>query len=346
MLAMAERIIIASSDPGWPVAYASEKARLAAACSALPITLAHIGSTSVSDVAAKPIVDIMLGLRRDADLNACIDPIVGLGYEHVPRYEQGDGWMPFRRYFKKREPGAHGSFNLHVVHSGSNFWQRQISFRDHLREDEATRRAYEQLKRELAPQFTDSNAYADAKGNFIEALLPKLGIQPEIRRIQPADAPVLRRIRLAALVDAPNAFGTTLAQAEAREDAYWADVARTQSAGDRSVAYFAEDNARPCGIVGGVGSNKDPETASLVSMWVAPTHRRRGVGRLLVDVVVEWARRAGYKQLQLWVTEANVPAKGLYAHAGFQPTDRTQPLPSNPALRERKYRLELSRSAR
>ena len=72
-----------------------------------------------------------------ADLNACIEPIVALGYEYVGRYELGDDDMPFRRYFKKR--GTPGSFNLHVVHRDSNFWQRQIAFRDHLRRDSATR---------------------------------------------------------------------------------------------------------------------------------------------------------------------------------------------------------------
>jgi GrpB-like predicted nucleotidyltransferase (UPF0157 family)/GNAT superfamily N-acetyltransferase len=341
---VADTIIIAAYDPAWPAVFMAEQAALAGACSGLRIAIEHIGSTSVPGLGAKPIVDIMIGLHSDTDLNTCIEPIVSLGYEYIGRYEHGEDWMPFRRYFKKTGLGAHGSFHVHVVHADSNFWERQIAFRDHLRTDSQTKHAYEQLKRDLAPRFSDSNDYADAKTDYVEAVLQELHVEPRIRRIQAGDAAILRRVRLAALTDVPDAFGSTRAQTEIRPEGYWTERADRQSSGDHSVAYFAEDNAVPCGLVGGFRSDEDAATASLVSMWVAPTHRRRGVGRLLVDAVVSWARQAGYKALELWVTESNVAANSLYAQAGFQPTGQLQPLPSNPALIERKYRLELESS--
>jgi GrpB-like predicted nucleotidyltransferase (UPF0157 family)/ribosomal protein S18 acetylase RimI-like enzyme len=340
MRGMTEPIVIAPYDPAWPDAFAREQARLARACPGLAFE--HIGSTSVPGLGAKPTVDIVGGIDQSADLNACIEPIVALGYEYVGRYEEeGDDWMPFRRYFKRGGRGA-GSFHLHVVHRDSNFWQRQIGFRDLLRGNDASRQAYERLKRELAPRFTDGNEYADAKTDFIEGVLRRLAIAPTIRRIQPVDGATLRRVRISAISDSPDAFGSTLSETEETLTAAWDERARLRSSGAEEVTFFAEDNARPCGIVGGIRSGESPNAASLVSMWVAPTHRRTGVGHALVDNVISWAREAGYPQLDLWVTETNLPAISLYVSAGFTPAGRRQPLPSNPALHEQMYRLPLT----
>ena len=96
------------------------------------------------------------------------------------------------------------------------------------------------------------------------------------------------------------------------------------------------------GLAGGYPEDEDPEAVHLVSMWVDPAHRRDGLGRRLVEAVVRWARDRGSRVVNLWVTDANDPALALYLACGFRPTGDTQPLPSNPAYGERKYRLELS----
>ncbi len=101
---MAHVITIADYDPSWPDVFDLEHATLVAACCALPLAVEHIGSTSVPDLGAKPIVDILLGLDPGAELNACIKPITGLGYEYVAEYEHGPNGMPFRRYFKSGGP--------------------------------------------------------------------------------------------------------------------------------------------------------------------------------------------------------------------------------------------------
>jgi GNAT superfamily N-acetyltransferase len=167
-----------------------------------------------------------------------------------------------------------------------------------------------------------------------------------VRRIQSGDTAVLRRVRLAALADGPDAFSTTLAEGNTLSESEWNESALRRSSGDRSVTFFAEDNAAPCGMVGGLRSDQDASTAFLVAMWVAPSHRGRGVGRQLVETVVDWATRGGHQQMELWVTESNLAAKSLYAKAGFEPTGQVQPLPSNPELLERLYRLDLSRPSR
>jgi GNAT superfamily N-acetyltransferase len=167
-------------------------------------------------------------------------------------------------------------------------------------------------------------------------------VKPQLRRIQPSDAAVLRRVRLAALEDAPDAFGTTLAKAEALEAESWAGLAEARASGDKGATFFVEDNAAAWGMAAGVQSDHDPATADLISMWVTPSHRRRGVGLMLVDAVVAWARQGGYERVELWVTESNSAAAAIYVKAGFEATEVQQPLPSNPALPERLYRLKLA----
>ena len=80
---------------------------------------------------------------------------------------------------------------------------------------------------------------------------------------------------------------------------------------------------------------------SLISMWVAPPARGTGVEEALIEAVVAWVRSLGATHLQLWVTETNTPALGLYRRVGFVETHETQPLPSHPALTERRMVREL-----
>ena len=83
----------------------------------------------------------------------------------------------------------------------------------------------------------------------------------------------------------------------------------------------------------------------LVGMWVDPQHRRRGVARALVEHAVRWAEERRASEVILWVADHNIPARRLYARAGFRPTGERQSLPSNPALTESLFRLTLGHGA-
>ena len=72
----------------------------------------------------------------------------------------------------------------------------------------------------------------------------------------------------------------------------------------------------------------------LVSMYVRPCARGRGVGEALVAAVMGWARDQDAAEVHLWVTETNAPARALYERCGFALTDEQQPLPSDPSLGE------------
>lgn len=167
-MAPPKRVTLSPPDPRWPGAFAAEKARLEAALAPYILAVEHIGSTAVPGLAAKATVDIMAGLYRLADAHRCIPRMKALGYEYVPEFEKD---IPERRYFRMRAPGeaeAEDLFHVHMVEVGSDFWERDLLFRDHLRAHPEVAREYELLKHELARRHgEDRNAYTDAKAAFV-----------------------------------------------------------------------------------------------------------------------------------------------------------------------------------
>jgi GrpB-like predicted nucleotidyltransferase (UPF0157 family) len=163
-------VVIADPDPRWSAVFETQRARLAEVLPA-GARVEHVGSTSVPGLGAKPIVDILVGVERLADVEGCIPDLEGLGYEYVPEYEAE---LPQRRFFRRDEAGARAQ-HLHAVEVDSDFFRNDLAFRDALRADANLARAYETLKRELAGRFgRDREGYTDAKTVFVEAVLEKV----------------------------------------------------------------------------------------------------------------------------------------------------------------------------
>ena len=114
-----------------------------------------------------------------------------------------------------------------------------------------------------------------------------------VRRIEPHDASRLKKVRLAALADAPAAFGSTYAREAAFSDTEWAERSRRGSSGSLRTTFFAQEEGEVVGLVGGYRDAAGDPVVELVSMWVDPSHRRRGVGQVLVEAVCDWARHTG-----------------------------------------------------
>ena len=108
---------------------------------------------------------------------------------------------------------------------------------------------------------------------------------------------------------------------------------------DRSVTFFAYDETDDKAPAGLAGVFVEDGAAQIVSMWVRPAFRGRGVGEALIEATASWAKSRSFPALFLWVTESNAPARRLYARCGFTPTGERQPLPSDPSLPE----IQLSR---
>lgn len=139
----------------------------------------------------------------------------------------------------------------------------------------------------------------------------------ELRFLGPDDWPVWRDLRLAALAEAPYAFGSTLAQwqGDGDREERWRD--RLAIPGSRNVVAAGADG--PVGMASGVPGGQ-PDAAELISMWVSPAARGRGVGDLLIAEIARWAARRGATVLRLSVMPDNRAAAALYERHGFQDT--------------------------
>ena len=151
-----------------------------------------------------------------------------------------------------------------------------------------------------------------------------------VREVTAGDWQALRDIRLEALRDAPEAFGSKFAREAAFVEADWQ---RRIARGGNFLGYLPEASAtEPAGLIGGYVEG--PELVELVSMYVRPRARGRGVGEALIATVIHWATARNAKSVHLWVTETNKPARLLYERCGFALTGERQPVPSNPSLAE------------
>jgi GNAT superfamily N-acetyltransferase len=150
------------------------------------------------------------------------------------------------------------------------------------------------------------------------------------------EGPRLRSIRLRALLDAPDAFGSTYEESVARPVERWSEQLRDLP------TFVAVDDDIDVGIVRCARDKADTETAWLISMWVAPEARRRGVGAILVDAVINWARANRVSRLLLEVADGNAPAIALYARKGFTPNGEVSTLPPpRDHIREHQRELRL-----
>jgi GrpB-like predicted nucleotidyltransferase (UPF0157 family) len=162
-----EAVEIAPANPRWPELAAAEISRLDRVLAPrLVAGIHHVGSTSVPGLEAKPILDLLAGIRDHAP-----DPdpsLIAAGWHLVPVELDGQPWRRFYVLPKNGKRYAH----LHLVVPTSPRFRVLLTFRDQLRADPETTRAYAALKRELAERHrTDREAYTRAKASFIEGVL-------------------------------------------------------------------------------------------------------------------------------------------------------------------------------
>ena len=171
-------VIIVDYDPNWPNVFEAEKAYILNVAGEFIIALEHIGSTSVPGLGAKPIIDILAGVRTLAEGRQTIAPLTAqLGYEYMPEYEVE---MPYRLYFHKHPPVG-DQFHLHMVETTSEFWERHLLFRNYLRVHPEAAQEYDRLKRRLAEEYrTQREAYTDAKTEFVRAIEVKARAESEV----------------------------------------------------------------------------------------------------------------------------------------------------------------------
>jgi ribosomal protein S18 acetylase RimI-like enzyme len=149
---------------------------------------------------------------------------------------------------------------------------------------------------------------------------------PSIRRFASDEWRMYRDLRLRSLADSPDAFGTTVAQAQERPKAEWSTQVVTGAISRSDLPLLAELDGRPAGLAWVKIDASEREKAHLYQMWVAPECRHFGAGRMLLEAGIAWARSEGVHFLVLGVTCGDTPAKRLYSRAGFQPGGAPEPL--------------------
>jgi GNAT superfamily N-acetyltransferase len=135
-----------------------------------------------------------------------------------------------------------------------------------------------------------------------------------LRRAVLGDEPILRELRLQALSDAPEAFGSSYERELARTTADWQ---RWLSPG---VTFILDEPTGPSGIVAGQPDATDPAVVHLMAMWLRPAIRGSGAADELVAAVLAWAESVGARIVRLDVMQANPRGRRFYERNGFRPT--------------------------
>ncbi len=147
-----------------------------------------------------------------------------------------------------------------------------------------------------------------------------------VRRIERADRAALREIRLEALGDAPQAFGSTLDGARRLSDRQWREKATT------THYFLAERDGAVVGMASGGFSDQYPGTHWLYGMYVTPAARGSGAAELLVRAVSDWARTESAREIHLHVASGAHRARGFYEKNGFTVTGEPFPMERDPRV--------------
>ena len=161
-----EPVRIDVHDPDWPARYEQERAALEEVLGeSITGGIHHVGSTAVPGLDAKPIIDILVGVKDLQSARAYIEPLAKLDYMYAPYRTEEMVW------FCKPHP-ARRTHHLHLVQTGSPRFQAELAFRDYLRSNPEAAGEYASLKRRFAAQFEhDREAYTAAKRSFVDAIV-------------------------------------------------------------------------------------------------------------------------------------------------------------------------------
>ena len=171
---MVSSYVIIDYDAQWPVFAEAEQALVVSTLQIEQWRVEHIGSTSVPGLAAKPIIDLMLGVPELKAAHLFLPGLGAIGYEH--RGETVPGTLYNRKAVPRR-------FNLHLTQYDGDFWIEHIFFRDYLRSHPEVAAEYEGLKRILmAERAHDRQAYNEGKADFIQGVLGRAVAEPGIQR--------------------------------------------------------------------------------------------------------------------------------------------------------------------
>lgn len=162
----ASSVVIVAYDREWPARFEAERALLERALAPwLAGGIHHVGSTAILGLAAKPVIDMLAGVRDLEQAREAFAPLAEAGYESTPH-------RPLTHHFSKG-PAPARSHRLHLTVPGSDLWFERLAFRDALRASPELATEYAELKRRLA---ADPGVYTVSKRPFVARVLAGAGI--------------------------------------------------------------------------------------------------------------------------------------------------------------------------
>jgi GrpB-like predicted nucleotidyltransferase (UPF0157 family) len=167
MRAIEQPVELADYDPAWPAQFEAERERLMQALPGMFIDIAHIGSTAVPGMRAKPLIDLLAGVATMDDAFAINGMLDKIGYTTSPELNES---LKTRQWFMRQSGGVR-THHLHVVVYDGPEWHVRVNFCKRLRDDLHVRARYVALKEELAERHAhEREAYTEGKSDFIFAV--------------------------------------------------------------------------------------------------------------------------------------------------------------------------------
>lgn len=166
--AIHEDVTLVPYDPRWPILFQAERDRLSGLFPDAFVSIEHFGSTAVPGLSAKPIIDILAGVKSMSLAESLVDPLCQSQYTTSAEF---NARLEERRWLMRWANG-HRTHHLHLVVYGESEWQRRLAFRDALRSNPELARSYEEHKMHLVSEFgSDREAYTEAKAEFVRKAL-------------------------------------------------------------------------------------------------------------------------------------------------------------------------------
>ena len=166
--AIDEPVDLSDHDADWHGAFEVERARLMTALPGVFVDVAHIGSTPVASLQAKPVIDLLAGVRSREVAFGLHDALCANGYTTSRDFNRS---LHDRQFFMRHAAGRR-THHLHVVVHDSPAWHDRVDFSRLLRDDAALRERYQELKMALVAQHADDReAYTQGKSAFIREAL-------------------------------------------------------------------------------------------------------------------------------------------------------------------------------
>jgi GrpB-like predicted nucleotidyltransferase (UPF0157 family) len=168
------RVVVVPYDPEWRRRFDRERELLERVLAPwLEGGVHHVGSTSIPGIAAKPVIDMIAGVRDLEEARAAFEPLAAEAYVHAP-HRPGIA----HHFYKPSPRHSERTYGLHLTRSGSDLWRERLAFRDALRNDHTLVTEYEALKLRLAAEHpNDVDGYTKGKRDFVIRVLADFDIQ-------------------------------------------------------------------------------------------------------------------------------------------------------------------------